>query len=88
MTMWFYDDAPDLDEYRAIREEARAVEKDYREVRAVLKEAEEALEADPGDPTLQARVKYYRKRLKDLEDNRWLASDVPLEMALWAPPHG
>jgi hypothetical protein len=89
MTMWFYDEAGELEECQPVRQEVKALEREYLEVRVVLRDAEAALRADPESPTLQAKVKYYKKRVADLEKkNPRFAWDYPIEMALWSPPHG
>jgi len=89
MSMWFFDDAGELEEYQAVREEGRRLEREYLEIRVVLQEAEAALREKPEDEFLQARVRYYRKRLKDLETrNPRLTEACPLEVSLFLPPHG
>jgi hypothetical protein len=89
MSMWFFDDAWEWQEYQAVREEGRRLEREYLEIRVVLQEAEAALREKPEDEFLAARVRYYRKRLQDLEaKNPRLAEDCPLEVSLFLPPHG
>ena len=89
MSMWFFDDARELQEYRVVREESRRLEKEYLELRVVLQEAEMALREKPADEYLQARVRYYKKRVRDLEaKNPRLLEDCPLEVSLFLPPHG
>jgi len=89
MSMWFYDDAGELEEYRLLRSQVKAVEREYLELRTLAREAQEALGAQPGDPYLQAKVRYLGKRVKDLEASHpWLLWDTPLEVALFSPPHG
>lgn len=89
MVMWFYDDSEELEEYRLFRKEVRRVEKEYLEIRVLLRDTEAALRADPGNEELEARVKYLRWRIADLERQfPWISSPMPKEMALWAPPHG
>jgi polyhydroxyalkanoate synthesis regulator phasin len=89
MTMYLYDDASEMEEFRIYQQEVRRVEKEFLEIRILLRDAEEASRADPGNEYNEAKVKYLRKRLRDLENQApRLASDHPLEIALWAPPHG
>jgi len=89
MTMWFYDEAGELPEYQATREEVRRLEREYLEVRCILNEAEMALRGHPGDEYLGAKVRYYTKRLRHLEaKNPRLAADCPIEVSLFSPPHG
>jgi len=89
MSMWFYDDAKELEEYRAVQEEIRRLEREYLELRVVLKEAEAGLRENPEDENLQAKVKYYQKRVRDMEAmNPRFAADSPIEMSLFFPPHG
>lgn len=89
MSMWFFDDAREMAEYQAVRQESRRLEREYLEVRTVLQEAEAGLRENPEDEFLQARVRYYRKRVSDLEaKNPRLMEDCPLEVSLFLPPHG
>jgi hypothetical protein len=89
MTMWLYDDASEMEEFQSYQREVRRLEKEYLEIRILLRDAEEAFRADPDSEYLEAKVKYFQKRLKDLESlGPRLAADHPLEIALWAPPHG
>lgn len=89
MTMWFYDEAGDMEECRAFRKEVRRLEREYLEYRVLLRDAQRALRDDPADENLKARVAYLERRLKDLErQGPWLSSDLPMEYALWGPPHG
>lgn len=89
MSMWFFDETEETKEYQRLQKQIRAVEGEYLELRVVLKEAREALRADPQDEESQVRVRYLEKRVKDLEGkNPWLLSDNPIEVLLFAPPHG
>ncbi len=89
MSMYFFDEYNEMDEYQRLQKQIRAVEGEYLELRRVLHEAREALGKDPEDQEGQARVRYLEKRLKDLEQkNPWLSWDTPIEVALFAPPHG
>jgi hypothetical protein len=85
--MWAYDD-PD-EQWQAFREEARPIEREYLELRKALRDAEEALRAEPGDEHRNARVDYLRRRLSELEKQApWLTSETPPEILLWGVPHG
>ena len=89
MTMWIYDDAREMADFQIFQKEVRRLEGEYLEIRVLLRDAEEGLRADPHNAYLAAKVKYLTKRLKDLEGRGpRLASDHPLEISLWAPPHG
>jgi hypothetical protein len=89
MGMWLYDDAGEMEEYQIYQQEVRRLESEYLEIRVLLRDAEEDFRADPDSEYLDAKVKYLQKRLKDLESQSpRLAADHPLEIALWAPPHG
>lgn len=89
MVMWFYDEAGEMEEFQIFRKEVRRLEKEYLEIRVLLRDAKEAFRADPGSEYLHAKVTYLSKRLKDLEKKSpRLAADHPLEIALFAPPHG
>jgi hypothetical protein len=89
MSMWFYDEAEEMEDYQAFKREVLRLESEYLEYRALLRDAEKDLRADPEDENLKARVNYFIRRLKDLErQGPWLSSDLPLEYALWGPPHG
>jgi hypothetical protein len=87
--MWIYDDAREMEEFQEYQREVRRLEREYLEIRVLLRDAEEDFRADSGSEYLAAKVKYLQKRLKDLESQGpRLAADHPLEIALWAPPHG
>ena len=89
MVMWFYDEAGEMKDFQDLRKDIRRLEKEYLEIRTLLRDSEEALRADPDSEYLQAKVKYPKKRLKDLGKLApRLSSDVPLEIALWGTPHG
>jgi hypothetical protein len=89
MSMWIYDDAGEMEEFQIYQREVRRLEGEYLEIRVLLRDAEEAFRADPDSEYLAAKIKYLRKRLNDLESQGpRLAADHPLEIALWAPPHG
>lgn len=84
--MWFFDEAPE--DYKNFRKKALPVEKEYLELRVLLRDAEEALRDDPEDEYNQAKVRYLKKRLKDLEEQApWLVSGLLQEYGLWGVPH-
>ena len=89
MAMWFYDKAGEMEAFQALRKEIRSLEKEYIEIRKLLSNTEQALSADPDSEYLKAKVLYFKKRIKDLDKKPpRFSSDVPLEYALWGPPHG
>lgn len=89
MGMYLYDDMKEMQDFQNYQEEVRRVEGEYLEIRVLLREAEEHLRADPESEYLRAKVKYLTKRLRGLESLApRLAADHPLEISLWAPPHG
>ena len=89
MSMWFFDEAAEMAEYQAVREEVRRLEREYLELRMVLQEAAVALTNNPEDENLQAKVQYYQKRVRDMEAlNPRFAADSPIEVSLFLPPHG
>jgi hypothetical protein len=89
MSMWLYDDAREMEEFQNYKKEVRRVEREYLEIRVLLRDAQADYRADPASEYLEAKVKYLQKRLKDLEGQAArLAADHPLEISLFAPPHG
>ncbi len=85
--MWFYDEPDEL--WQAFRKETQPLEREYLEIRVVLRDAETALRAEPENEHFNARVKYLKKRLRDLEKNApWISADTPWEVLLWGVPHG
>lgn len=89
MTMWIYEDSREMEEFQTYQREVRRLEREYLEIRVLLHDAEQEFREDPHSEYLRAKVKYLRKRLDDLERMApRLAADHPLEIALWAPPHG
>jgi hypothetical protein len=83
---WFYDDIPQ--EYRDFRQFAQAVDQEYQELRLVLAQTTEMLQTRGGDPELQARWAYLKKRIARLEEKfPFLVSEQLLEYALWGVPH-
>ena len=85
--MWFYDEADEL--WQTFRKETQPLEREYLEIRVLLRDAEIALRAEPENEHLNARVKYLKKRLEELEKKApWIFSDTPWEVLLWGVPHG
>jgi hypothetical protein len=89
MSMWLYDDLREMEDFQNYQKEVRRIEREYLEIRVLLRDAEEDYSKDPDSKYLKAKVKYLKKRQKDLEGlAARIASDHPLEIALFAPPHG
>lgn len=89
MTMWLFDDVREMEEFQIYQQAVRRLEGEYLEVRFLLRDAEEALRADPDNCLLKEKVRDITERLRDLESQEpRFASDHPLEISLWAPPHG
>ena len=89
MGMWLYDDCKEMQDFEALRREVKRLEKEYLDLRTQLRDTEGDLRADPDSEYLTAKVKYLTKRLKDMERKApRLAADHPLEISLFAPPHG
>jgi hypothetical protein len=89
MSMWLYDDTREMEDFQNYQKEVRRIEREYLEIRVLLRDAKADYKKDPEDEYLTAKVKYLQKRLKDLESQAArLAADHPLEISLFAPPHG
>lgn len=89
MSMWFYDEVGELEEYRVIKQQVRAVEREYAELLSLLREANSALKREPQNETLQVRQRYLERRVRHLEEKfPWLSWETPIEVALFSPPHG
>jgi polyhydroxyalkanoate synthesis regulator phasin len=87
--MWLYDELREMEEFQLYQKEVRRLEREYLEIRILLRDAEQHYGKDPDSEYLKAKVNYLRKRLKDLESQAArLAADHPLEISLFAPPHG
>lgn len=85
-SMWFFDELPE--DFKAFRNEARALENEYLELRRLLWAAETDLKAEPENENLQAKVRYLQKRIKGLEEKApWLTTELAKEYALWGVPH-
>lgn len=89
MSMWFYDEAGEMEEYRRVKKTVRVLEAEYLGLRRALQEAQEGLKAEPQSELQQARIRYLEKRLRHLEERYpWLCWETPVEVALFSPPHG
>lgn len=89
MSMWFYDEAGEMEEFRIIKLKVRTVEREYAELLGLLGEANSALRREPQNETLQVRQRYLQKRVRHLEEKfPWLTWETPIEVALFSPPHG
>jgi hypothetical protein len=83
---WFYDEIPE--DYRNFRRLATPLEREYLELRVLLRNAEAVRRDDPDNEKLQAQVKYFRKRVAELEEKHpWIAEEIPHEIGLWGVPH-
>jgi hypothetical protein len=64
-------------EVTRFRDKALAVEREYCEIRVLLRNAQSDLRDDPRSEELTARVRYLTWRLQDLENQfPWLLSEV------------
>lgn len=89
MSMWLYDDVQEMQDFQNLRTEVKRLEKEYLELRVLIRDTETDLRTDPDSEYLKAKVEYLNKRLKDIEKMApRLSADHPLEIALFAPPHG
>ena len=89
MSMWLYDDCNEMQEFQTLRKEVKRLEREYLDLRIQLRDTETALRSDPDNEYLEAKVKYLNKRIKGIEKmGPRLASDYPLEISLFGPPHG
>jgi hypothetical protein len=89
MSMWLYDDVREMEDFQNYQKEVRRIEREYLEIRILLRDAQEDYRKDPESEYLGAKVKYLQKRQTDLESlAARIAADHPLEISLFAPPHG
>ena len=91
--MSFFEDHGDveaeLESIYKFRKEVQHVEREYLELRILLRDAEAALRADLENGDMRLRVHHYKRRLKDLESQySWISSGTSREIGLWAPPAG
>ncbi|UCG21557.1 MAG: hypothetical protein JSU80_02925 [Deltaproteobacteria bacterium] len=93
LVMSFFEDHGDveaeLESIYKFRKEVQHVEREYLELRILLRDAESALRADPANGEMLVRVHHYKRRLEDLENQYpWISSGYSREIGLWAPPAG
>jgi hypothetical protein len=88
MSRWFYDASEGGSQCQVLHRQGQALEKEYLEIRILLREAEIKLRESPQNDRLQETVEHLRKRQADLESRARFADDYPPEFALGAPPHG
>jgi hypothetical protein len=89
VSMWLYDELREMEEFQLYQKEVRRLEREYLEIRILLRDAEQDYGKDADSEYLKAKLNYLRKRMKDLESQgARLAADHPLEISLFAPPHG
>jgi hypothetical protein len=91
--MSFFEDHGDvgveLERIYKFRKEVQHVEREYLELRILLRDAEAALRADPDNGEKRVRVHHCKNRLEDLErQHPWISSGYAREIGLWAPPAG
>jgi len=87
--MWFYDDLNEMEGFNNLREAVKRLEKEYLDLRIQLRDTEKDIRSDPASEYLRAKVKYLKKRIKDIEKKEpRLADDHPLEFVLFSAPHG
>lgn len=87
--VWFHEEAKEVIQWESFRKEALPLEKEHLELRVLLRDAEEALRADPGNENLKARVEYLKKRLEELDRKApWISSDIAIEELLWGGVFG
>ena len=73
----------------SFHQEYQHVEREYLELRVLLRDAETALKAVPEDEDRRVRVYYLQTRLEEIEGKYpWIVSGKPPEIAFWAPPPG
>ena len=78
-----------LERLSKFHKEHQHVEREYLELRILLRDAETALRAEPEDENMRVRVYYLKRRLEELERRHpWIASGTPPEIAFWVPPSG
>ena len=89
MSMFFFDEADELEEYQTFRRQDQPLELEYEKLRLALRGAETALKGNPEDAALADQVAEIKGRLAALEKQApWLNYDYPVEYLLWGPPHG
>jgi hypothetical protein len=89
MSMFFFDETDELEEYQTFRRRDQPLELEYEKLRLTLRDVETALQGNPKDTALAVKVAEIKDRLAALEKQApWLNYDYPVEYLLWGPPHG
>jgi hypothetical protein len=78
-----------LDRVSNFHRESRHVEREYLELRTLLRDAQAVARTDPTNSEVQLRMHYLKRRLEVLEEKHpWLLAGKPPEIAFWMPPSG
>ena len=78
-----------LERMSSFHKEYRHVEREYLEIRTLLRDAEGELRSNPDDDDLRQRVYYLQRRVEVIEQKYpWIASGKAPEIAFWAAPAG
>jgi len=78
-----------LERLSQFHREYQHVEREYLELRTLLRDAEAALRAEPEAEGMRVKVYYLERRLEDLDARYpWIASGKPPEIAFWVPMSG
>jgi hypothetical protein len=78
-----------LERISKFHREYQHVEREYLELRILLRDAEAALRAESEDDGMRLKAYYLRKRLEDIQARYpWIASGRPPEIAFWVPLSG
>lgn len=89
MVYWNLEKAGDLAQFDEFRRKKNAIEEAYLQLRRQRRDLEAALRADPDNAEIKAKLEDNKRQLQELEKKApWLASEVPVEMALWGTTHG
>ncbi len=77
-----------LERLSSFHKEYQHVEREYLELRTLLRDAEGTLRAAPDDETARIRVYYLKKRMEVLEARYpWITAGKPPEI-VWLPVSG
>jgi hypothetical protein len=78
-----------LERVSSFHKEYQHIEREYLELRTLLRDAESASRVTPEDEDARVKVFYLKRRLEDLEERHpWIASGKPPEVAFWLTPSG
>lgn len=89
MTMWFFDDAEELEDYQIFLKKDQPLLLEYEKLRKALWAAEVTLRDHPEDNKGKAEIAEIKEKITALEQRApWLTFDYPVEYLLWGPPHG